>query len=70
MNDKYQIKELFPLAFEKDRLQLTSFLNGFGLNYETDIEYACACACADHRENMVACGCCAGSVLKCFAIEE
>ena len=56
------------LGFAHDKQMLTDFLAKHHLNYEDDIEAAFGVFDAD--ENLTGCGCCAGNLLKCFAVDE
>ena len=56
------------LGFAHDKQMLTDFLAKHHLNYEDDIEAAFGVFDAD--ENLTGCGCCAGNLLKCFAVYE
>ena len=47
---------------------LVEFLAKHHLNYENDIE--AAFGVFDSDENLTGCGCCAGNLLKCFAVDE
>lgn len=60
------LHECYPKLFAGDRSRLADFLSKFDLRYEEDIEYACCYV--DENERLQACGCCAGNILKCFAI--
>lgn len=54
------------INIESERENLSFFLQKHQLKYE-DIEYAVGLY---EIEKLVACGCCSGPILKCFAIEE
>lgn len=56
------------LGFSHDRQMLVEFLAKHHLNYENDIE--AAFGVFDSDENLTGCGCCAGNLLKCFAVDE
>ena len=56
------------LGFSHDRQMLVEFLAKHHLNYEDDIE--AAFGVFDSDENLTGCGCCAGNLLKCFAVDE
>ena len=56
------------LGFAHDKQMLTDFLAKHHLNYEDDIE--AAFGVFDTDENLTGCGCCAGNLLKCFAVDE
>ncbi len=66
MNEGLIIKGLMP-KLETDRNILSDFLARHQLRYEEDIEYAVGLF---EEDEIVACGCCAGSLLKGFAVEE
>ena len=57
-----------PLRYDADRLQLEQFLNGHGLRLEDDIDTAFGIF--DGEERLLGCGCAAGRLLKCFAVDE
>ena len=56
------------LGFSHDRQMLVEFLAKHHLNYEDDIE--AAFGVFDSDDNLTGCGCCAGNLLKCFAVDE
>ena len=63
----YQVRAIMPaLSFE--RRQLTEFLAKHHLTYEEDIQIAYGIF--DQDDQLAGCGCCAGNLLKCFAVEE
>lgn len=64
--DEY-IEELF-LSDREEKNKLAAFLNKHHLGYEEDIQSAFGAF--DHTGRLVGCGCCAGKLLKCFAVEE
>ncbi len=66
MDERLVIREFMP-TLENDRKILSDFLARHQLRYEEDIEYAVG-LCENDR--LMACGCCAGALLKCFAVEE
>jgi [citrate (pro-3S)-lyase] ligase len=66
MSEKPALRELFPRV-ASDRNMISSFLAGHNLRYEDDIEFALGLFDGD---SMVACGCCAGQLLKCFAVDQ
>lgn len=67
MEISYSRRDINPhLAFE--RQELAAFLARHGLSYEEDIEFAAAFV-DDGTDEIVGCGCCAGAVLKCFAVD-
>lgn len=56
------------LNFAPERSALTAFLAVHHLKLEADVE--CAFGLYDENETLCGCGCAAGAVLKCFAIDE
>lgn len=56
------------LNFAPDRAELTAFLESHHLRLETDVE--AAFGLYDENDALCGCGCAAGRVLKCFAIDE
>lgn len=58
-----------PIPFSEPaaRVELHTFLKRHGLQYEEDIE--AAFGIFDSRDVLVGCGCAAGSLLKCIAVE-
>ena len=56
------------LNFAPERAELTAFLRAHHLTLESDVE--CAFGIYDENEVLHGCGCAAGAVLKCFAIDE
>ena len=67
MDETYTIHSIdLHLAFE--RQQLAAFLARHHLKYEPDIE--AAYGIYDKDDLLCGCGCCSGSLLKCFAVEE
>lgn len=67
MNEELTIHEI-SLGFSHDKNMLVDFLAKHHLNYEDDIE--AAFGVFDSDENLAGCGCCAGNLLKCFAVDE
>lgn len=67
MNTELMIHEI-SLGFSRDKQMLVSFLAKHHLNYEEDIE--AAFGVFDSDETLYGCGCCAGNLLKCFAVDE
>lgn len=67
MNDELTIHEI-SLGFSHDRQMLIDFLLKHHLTYEDDIETAFGVF--DTEETLLGCGCCAGNLLKCFAVDE
>lgn len=56
------------LNFEQDKKKLVAFLEKHHLRYESDIE--AAFGVFDYNGELLGCGCCAGNLLKCFAVDE
>lgn len=56
------------LNFLPDRTELEKFLQDHHLKLETDVE--CAFGLFDENDALCGCGCAAGRVLKCFAIDD
>lgn len=67
MNDELNIHEI-SLDFSHDKQMLIEFLSRHQLTYENDIE--AAFGVFDIEETLLGCGCCAGNLLKCFAVDE
>lgn len=68
MDISYSRRDLNPaLAFE--RQELAAFLDKHNLRCDDDIEFAAAFV-DDETDEIVACGCCSGAILKCFAVDE
>lgn len=67
MTEDFTIHEI-SLTFSHDREELITFLDKHHLAFEEDIE--AAFGIFNSEETMVGCGCCAGSLLKCFAVDE
>lgn len=67
MTDTLAIHEI-SLGFSHDKHMLVDFLAKHHLNYEDDIETAFGVF--DENEELAGCGCCAGNLLKCFAVDE
>lgn len=65
--DELTIHEI-SLGFPHDKEILIQFLADHGLHYEEDIEAAFGVFLPD--DTLVGCGCCAGNLLKCFAVDE
>lgn len=67
MDNEYRIRDLMlSLSFEKQLL--VSFLEKHQLRFEEDIQIALGVF--DEEEQLVGCGCCAGNLLKCFAVDD
>lgn len=67
MNDTLNIQEI-SLGFSHDRQVLIDFLAKHHLTFEEDIEVAFGMF--DSAEKLIGCGCGAGNLLKCFAVDE
>ena len=67
MTDEYRVREI-SLGFSQGKSMLADFLSGHHLRFEDDIE--AAYGVFDEKESLLGCGCCAGSLLKCFAVDE
>lgn len=67
MNEELIIHEI-SLGFSHDKQMLIDFLAKHHLTYEDDIE--AAFGVFDSDEKLTGCGCCAGNLLKCFAVDE
>ena len=67
MTDEYRVREI-SLGFSQGKSMLEDFLSGHHLRFEDDIE--AAYGVFDEKESLLGCGCCAGSLLKCFAVDE
>jgi len=67
MTGEYQVGQLL-LRSPRDLEQLKSFLQRHGLRYEEDIEVAFGVF--GPGEQLAGCGCAAGGLLKCFAVDE
>ena len=65
MIDEYHIISL-DLRYPDECARLNRFLAGQGLAWESDIQTAFGVV--DDGEHLAACGCAAGSLLKCFAV--
>lgn len=65
--DEFKIHEL-SLGFPHDRQMLIDFLSRHGLAFEDDIETAYGIFTLE--EELAGCGCAAGNLLKCFAVDE
>ena len=68
MTDNLIEQELFPHTLSTDRQRLHAFLDSFSLDYEEDTDYACCLV--DSNDSIWGCGCCAGNILKEFALKE
>lgn len=67
MTEDFTIHEI-SLTFPHDKNALIHFLESHRLAFEEDIE--AAFGIFDSEETLVGCGCCAGNLLKCFAVDE
>jgi len=65
MREEYRVAQL-QLQYPQDRALLTDFLAQNQLTYEADIQTAFGIF--DENDTLAACGCAAGSLLKCFAV--
>lgn len=65
MTDEYHITQL-DLRYPQELKRLEVFLNENGLTFESDIQVAFGVL--DGSDYLAACGCAAGSLLKCFAV--
>ena len=66
MREEYRVAQL-QLQYPQDKELLAAFLAKNQLTYEADIR--AAFGVFDENDTLVACGCAAGSLLKCFAVE-
>lgn len=66
MIEDFNLREL-DLAYEFDKKSLICFLQQNGLRFEEDITVAFGVF--DTQEKMVGCGCAAGRLMKCFAVD-
>jgi [citrate (pro-3S)-lyase] ligase len=64
MQDCFAFRDLFP-GSARDRALLAAFLEANALRYEEDLEGGIG---AFDDEELVACGCFSGNILKCFAV--
>ena len=67
MTEEFTIHEI-SLGFPHDKEMLIRFLSDHELVFEDDIETAFGVF--DQDETLLGCGCCAGNLLKCFAVDE
>lgn len=67
MTSEYHIGEIL-LNYSSERALLGRFLSSHELHFEEDIEVAYGIY--NEEELLVGCGCAAGSLLKCFAVDE
>lgn len=67
MTDDFFVREL-SLSFAAEKDSLIQFLSKHHLAWEEDIE--AAYGIYDSNDELTGCGCCAGNLLKCFAVEE
>ena len=65
--DEVVVQEL-QLSFAPDKAMLQEFLRWHNLKLEEDVE--CAFGIFSEEETLCGCGCAAGKVLKCFAIDD
>lgn len=66
MTEEFRIAPV-SLKYASDREMLIAFLARHGLTYEADIQTAFGVF--DETDSLSACGCAAGALLKCFAVE-
>lgn len=66
MIEGYRIAPI-PLHFPEEREQLRAFLARHQLRYESDIQSAFGIY--NEEDVLVGCGCAAGYLMKCFAVE-
>ncbi|MDO4582110.1 MAG: [citrate (pro-3S)-lyase] ligase [Bacillota bacterium] len=67
MEHNFHLRDMIP-SLAQDKRALAAFLLRHQLRLEDDIDYAAAFV--DDEDEIMACGCAAGSVLKCFAVDE
>jgi [citrate (pro-3S)-lyase] ligase len=68
MENNYRFCEYYPKLVPNDIKIIKDFLASHELGYENDIEYACGFEDPDGK--LAACGCCAGNILKGFAVDS
>lgn len=68
MDVEYKLVELYPELIQSDQAMMIEFLKDHELNYEVDIDFACAMT--DTNGKWVAIGGCANNILKGFAVDE
>lgn len=68
MSEEFIKREYYPIRFNQDKIIISEFLEKNNLRYEENIEYSFGLLDCD--ENLIACGCAAGNILKCFAVEK
>lgn len=66
MTEEYHVSQI-PLQYASDLEHLKAFLARHGLTYEADTQVAFGIF--DETDALVACGCAANALLKCFAVE-
>ena len=66
MTEEYRIVPI-PLRYPEERERLIQFLARHHLTWESDIQ--AAFGILDGEDTLVGCGCAAGPLLKCFAVE-
>ncbi len=66
MTEEYRVVQI-SLQYREEREALAAFLARHGLTYEEDIQ--AAFGVYDETDTLVGCGCAAGRLLKCFAVE-
>lgn len=67
MSEDFCVRQI-SFQYEEELCHLKSFLDKHDLRYEADIETAFGLFTGD--DVLVGCGCAAGALLKCFAVEE
>lgn len=65
MTEEYRVTQI-PLQYGEERQALAAFLAKHELTFEQDIQTAFGVY--DEDDTLVACGCAAGALLKCFAV--
>ena len=66
MTEEYHVAQI-PLQYEEERKVLATFLTRHKLTCEPDIQTAFGIY--DENDTLAGCGCAAGALLKCFAVE-
>ena len=65
--NQYALVDILP-TYPPDLQRLVDFLQRHQLRYEHDIDFALGME--DDDQHLICCGCCAGNILKCFAIDD
>lgn len=68
MESNYRFCEYYPKIVSADEKIISGFLASHELGYDNDIDYACGYEGLDGK--LAACGCCAGNILKGFAVDS